>query len=159
MALPGRADAPEPIQVTPNDDILPKLPIKQIVLRNFGRPPRSVRSTSAVTQATSAIKPGSIGVDGRFLGDTGAVLGGSGVLDSGGLLEVLNGGGMDLRPARSLYSPYSRSMSAHVDRGTVRSTKTRTGAWSYEDFRRVRERRIAWHARPCWRTGRHSCPQ
>ena len=91
MAFPGRTDAPKPIQVTPHNDVLPRILVKQIVLGNFSRPLRSVRSRSAVAQAASAIKPGTIGVDGRFLRDTSAgdvcgrgraiALSGSGVLE------------------------------------------------------------------------------
>lgn len=79
--LEERTDAPEPIQITPHDYVLPEILIEQVMLSNFGRPRGCVRSTDAVGHADAAhtiggaghaIKLGSLGLDRRFLGDASA---------------------------------------------------------------------------------------
>ena len=47
-----------PIQVTPHDGALPKTPIKQVVLWNFGRPHKGGRSSDAIAHAYSASRIG-----------------------------------------------------------------------------------------------------
>lgn len=54
----GKTDEWGPIQVTPHDGALPKAPIKQIMLWNFGRPHRDGRSSDAITHASSASRIG-----------------------------------------------------------------------------------------------------
>jgi len=49
----GRMDVLEPIQVTPYDEILPTILIKQINLGHFGRSHRDVLSSGAVAHSTS----------------------------------------------------------------------------------------------------------